>query len=288
MKSTYYGIEIELTGITRELAAKTIAKHFETAHTHSGGPYDKYEVEDQYGRVWKIVKDNSIVCTDNDYAVEIVSPKLLYKDIENLQELIRRIREAGGTTNSSTGIHIHLDGIDHTPKTVRNFLNIAYSKEELIFKALAVHSSRRGYCKTISTNFIERLNKAKPKTIQALADIWYKEFDSSEPRHKHYHSSRYNFINLHSFFEKGTIEVRAANSTLHAGKIKAYIQFCLAVNQQAMTQKCASSKRSQTANEKYGLRTWLLRLNLIGDEFKTCRKHLMENLAGSASFRNVS
>ena len=41
-----------------------------------------------------------------------------------------------------------------------------------------------------------------------------------------------------------------------------------------------------TENEKYTFRTWLLRLGLIGDEFKTARGHLLEHLDGCIAWRD--
>jgi len=85
--------------------------------------------------------------------------------------------------------------------------------------------------------------------------------------------------------EKG-IEFRCFNGTTHAGKIKTYIQLCLAISNQALTQNGASAKKTVTANEKYTFRTWLLRLGMIGDEFETARKFLLENLSGDIAFKN--
>jgi len=87
-------------------------------------------------------------------------------------------------------------------------------------------------------------------------------------------------------FQKGTIEFRLFNGTTHAGKIKAYIQLCLAISHQALTQRCASRIKTQSTNEKYTFRTWLLRLGLIGDEFKTARLHLLEHLDGCIAWKD--
>jgi hypothetical protein len=87
-------------------------------------------------------------------------------------------------------------------------------------------------------------------------------------------------------FQKGTIEFRLFNSTTHAGKVKAYIQFCLAISAQALNQRCASRAKTQSTNEKYTFRTWLLRLGLIGDEFKTARLHLLEHLDGCIAWKD--
>lgn len=37
---------------------------------------------------------------------------------------------------------------------------------------------------------------------------------------------------------------------------------------------------------KYTFRTWLLRLGMIGDEFKTARKFLLENLEGGIAWKD--
>ena len=93
-------------------------------------------------------------------------------------------------------------------------------------------------------------------------------------------------MNLHSVFSKGTIEFRLFNSTLHAGEIKSYIQLCMAISHQALVQKSASRIKTQSSNEKYTFRVWLLRLGLIGDEFKTARHHLLKNLDGNIAWKD--
>ena len=76
------------------------------------------------------------------------------------------------------------------------------------------------------------------------------------------------------------------NSTLHAGEVKSYIQLCLAISHQALVQQRAMRTRTHSENEKYTFRTWLLRLGLIGDEFKTARQHLLKNLEGNIAWKD--
>jgi hypothetical protein len=49
--------------------------------------------------------------------------------------------------------------------------------------------------------------------------------------------------------------------------------------------RTASPKKSTTENKKFLMRTWLIRLGFVGDEFKTAREILMRNLEGDAAFR---
>ena len=97
---------------------------------------------------------------------------------------------------------------------------------------------------------------------------------------------QYHLLNLHSVFQKGTIEFRAFNSTLHAGEVKAYIQLCMAISHQALTVASASPARPATDNPAYTFRCWLLRLGMNGEEFKTARTHLLKHMPGNAAWRN--
>ena len=102
-------------------------------------------------------------------------------------------------------------------------------------------------------------------------------------------------LNLHATFTKSTIEFRlfqfdapadGRQNGLHAGQLKSYIQLCLALSQMAKTARTASPKPPQTENPKYAMRTWLLRLGFIGDEFATARDILTRRLSGDTAFRN--
>lgn len=222
-----------------------------------------------------------------NYRTEVVSPILSYDDIPSLQELIRTLRKAGAFANSSCGIHIHVGAERFTPKTLRNLVNVFYSKEDLIYRALRINPGREHrYCRKTNERFLKELNKKRPATMAKFADLWYMEAPCG--RNMHYNSSRYHGLNLHATFTKGTVEFRLFNGTLHAGEIKAYIQFCLAMTHQALTQKKASARKTETDNEKYAFRCWMLRLGLIGDEFKTCRHHLLKNLTGNAAWRHAA
>ena len=290
MRSQNFGIEIEMTWLTRAAAARIIAGYFDTQATHIGGGYDTYTVRDNQNRQWKLVSDASIRCRNGnnrqagrEYSVELVSPICQYADIETIQEIVRKLRGGGAKVNDSCGIHVHVDASTHTPKTLRNIVNIMASKEDLLYKALQVQVSRENYCQKADTRFLDELNHKRPTTMRDVENLWYNGCDS---RHYHYDDSRYHALNLHSVFSHGTIEFRLFNSTLHAGEIKSYIQLCLAISHQALVQKSASRIKTHPENEKYTFRTWLLRLGLIGNEFKTARQHLLKNLEGNIAWRD--
>ena len=300
MKQQTIGVEVEMYGIARSRAAEVAATFFGTGryeNTASRNGYYTWSAWDAQDREWKFQRDVSISGPDSEKC-EMVTPILRYDDIETLQELIRRLRRAGAKSDATRGcgVHIHIGAKGHTPQSLRNLANIMASHEQLLSKALNLDGWRMDrYCRPVDPDFLKALNKKKPETMEDLAEIWYTTQGASYGRSQHYNSSRYHMLNLHATFTKGTIEFRlfqfdapadGKQNGLHAGQLKAYIQLCLAMSELAKAQKHASAKPQQTENPKYAMRTWLLRLGFIGDEFKTAREVLTKRLDGDASFRN--
>ena len=300
MKKQTIGVEVEMNNITREKAARLAAEFFGTRrfeNTAVRNGYCTWSAWDESGREWKFQKDVSISGPDSEKC-EMVTPILTYADIETLQELIRRLRRAGAKSDATRGcgVHIHIGAKGHTPQTLRNLANIMASHEYLIADALDLDRGRMNrYCKTVDPVFLEQLNKKKPATMAELADVWYTTQDANYGRNQHYNSSRYRMLNYHATFTKGTIEFRlfqfdepadGKQNGLHAGQLKSYIQLCLAMSQMAKEVKYASAKPQQNENPKYAMRTWLLRMGFIGEEFKTARDLLTKRLSGDTAFRN--
>ena len=300
MKKQTIGVEVEMNSIRRDRAAKIAADFFGTGryeNTAVQNGYSAFSAWDAQGREWKFQKDISISGPDNEKC-ELVTPILTYADIETLQELIRRLRKAGAKSDATRGcgVHIHIGAKGHNAKTLRNLANIMASHESLISDALKLDSTRiNHYCRTVNPNFLRELNKKKPNSMSELADIWYGSQGCNYGRTHHYNDSRYHMLNLHATFTKGTVEFRLFqfdNPTaerkggIHAGQLKSYIQLCLALSQMAKEVKTASPKEQQKENPKYAMRTWLLRLGFIGEEFATAREILTRNLDGDTAFRH--
>ena len=300
MKNQTIGVEVEMNSITRQKAAKVAADFFGTGrfeNTAGRNGYSTWSAWDAQGREWKFQKDVSIAGPD-EQKCELVTPILTYGDIETLQELCRQLRHAGAKSDASRGcgVHIHIGAQGHTPQSLRNLANIMASHESLIAEALKLDRSRMSrYCRTVDPNFLAKVNSRKPKTMAQLADIWYTSHGASYGRNQHYNDSRYHMLNLHATFTKGTVEFRLfqfdeptteRRGGIHAGQLKSYIQLCLALSQMAKDVRTASPKPQQSENPKYAMRTWLLRLGFIGEEFATARDFLTRNLSGDTAFRH--
>ena len=75
--------------------------------------------------------------------------------------------------------------------------------------------------------------------------------------------------------------------TADSDEIAAYTQFISRLCDMARDAKRVSSKPTETDNDKYAFRCFLLRLGFIGKEYKIARKILLRNLTGNSAFRSV-
>lgn len=282
-----FGIEIETVRRTREQVAKAIQKVAGGTASYVGYPqaYDPWQVLDRRGRKWQVVNDGSLTNHPSHLRAEVVSPVLEYGDLEELQAIVRSIRECGAKVDTQCGIHIHVDAAPFDGKSLGNLAKMVFKQEPLILHALAITENRlQRYTKPVSEEFIRKIEAERPRSKDHLNRLWYGQ-TNRQPTH--YDSTRYHGVNLHNVWYRGTVEFRWFEATLHAGKIKAYIQFCLAIASRALNSRAAASRKRpfNPASAKYDFRVFLLRLGLIGDEFKTARLHLMKNMPGDAAFK---
>ena len=213
------------------------------------------------------------------------SPKLEYSEMGKLQEVVRALRHAGAVVNPSCGMHVHVDASKHTPQSLKNALSIMYSKEDILFKALNVNESRvERWCQKVREPMLEKIRKLPTNTtMDRLRQEWYEGSDGS---YEHYNWTRYYALNLHSVFYRGTLEWRCFESTLHAGKVRANITLALAISAQVINQSRTVMRKTEISeNPAFTFRTFLLRLGLIGPEYKNVREHLLSNLPGDRAWR---
>ena len=298
IKDQCFGVEVEMTGITRRQAAEALAAYFGTSVHYCGTYYDAWGVTDPEGKEWKLMSDSSIrgerkidfgyrSTSDDEYQVEMVTPKLTYAELPKLQECVRRVRKAGAKANNSCGIHVHVDAANHNRQSLKNLIGIMYSKEDILFKALQVDPIRaRDYCQKVREPMLRQartLSSDETNDLTQLERVWY---EGNVENTDHYNWTRYYALNLHSVFYRGTVEWRCFNATLHAGKVAAYVNLCLAISAQAIAQRSTVMRKTQSENELFTFRVWLVRLGLNGEEFKHTRDHLLAHLEGDRAWRH--
>ncbi|WP_075979908.1 hypothetical protein [Bacillus massilinigeriensis] len=194
-------------------------------------------------------------------------------EVETFEEIINPPEQEEETSVEQPAI-LELDGIEvtlplegHTGNTLRNLVNMLYSKQHLIIMAFETNQP------LMDETFPEDLSEKETNTFE--------EFKKA-----------LNELGLERIpglaFEKETFTIKLAAQNLDSEKIAAFQDLAAFINQNAKKQKRATFKRAQDDNPKYAFRTWLIRLGMNGPEYKTTRKVLLQNLEGSGAFRKVS
>lgn len=167
------------------------------------------------------------------------------------------------------GIEVTLPLEGHTGNTLRNLVNMLYSKQHLIMMAFETNEP------PMDDTFPKDLNERETGTFEAFK----KALDELGLE---------RIPGLVFDFENETFTIKLAVQNLDSEKVAAFQDLAAFINQNAKKQKRATFKRAQDDNPKYAFRTWLIRLGMNGPEFKTTRKVLLQNLEGSGAFRKVS
>lgn len=154
----------------------------------------------------------------------------------------------------------------HTGHTLRNLVNMVYSRGPLLGKAC---SGNFRVAKELAEILKEDACTATVQTfLKTLAD----------------HTKTHGGLEGIKITEQ---QISFTGFPVPADKAHAdaFLQLAAMMNAMALSQKRIQAKEVNTDNEKYAFRIWLLRLGMNGDAYKTTRKVLMENLSGHAAFR---
>ncbi|MBB2481076.1 hypothetical protein H5P36_12840 [Bacillus sp. APMAM] len=152
-----------------------------------------------------------------------------------------------------------IEGMDGS--SLRNLVFMLHSKQYLLNRVVASTNF------TVSESLIESLETNPPETKEALLSICEAE----------------------GGIEGLTIDDEKVTFTFplseNSDKNKAYAEVAALMVKQAKAAKRISPTEQTPENEKYYLRTWLVRLGLGGEGGKVSRKALLAGLKGHTAFR---
>ncbi len=240
-----YGLEMEMTGITRKRAAELAAEQFGTTAAYSFEG-DKYSVVDTRGRTWTVLpcpgvraerwQNNKMVGANQLYQVKVSTPLLYESDFETVEKILGRLETGGAVINESTGMAALLStaGLDDWERFENNLDNLYRSRGALLQKAVG-------------------------REFRRLAE----------------------FTRLEG---QGVITMPLFPGSLDENEVRGYVQLAQCVVDFAAKSKRIWHKENDSPNEKFQLRTWLVRLGFVGEEFKYARKLLTENLSGNSAW----
>ena len=87
--------------------------------------------------------------------------------------------------------------------------------------------------------------------------------------------------------ENGIISFPYFKSTLNKKELLSDIQFAQIVSSFAENNRTVSQKKSENQNDKFMMRTWLVRAGMVGEEYKFARKMLTKNLEGNSAWQKM-
>lgn len=172
---------------------------------------------------WKSVTDGSI------RGLEYLSGPILGEDAIKLVESgCTHLNQNGPCIDEKCGFHLHINARDKTEDQLIKFIRVCH-KYENDFKMM-VPKRRRNmkYCRDLPSSF---------NTTSSIEDCLY-NLDSglsTETRNRHltsfkrnkYHDSRYYWVNLHSYYYRGTVEIRLHSGTALPEKILRWTEMWL-------------------------------------------------------------
>ncbi len=184
--------------------------------------------------------------------------------IEPIAEAVPQNTESEATPVS---VNIAFPLSQHTSRSIRNLVNLLYSRGSLVSKAVQGEFSAP---KEIVNELDD--NKDLPTAKAQVERIRQIEAEKG--------------ITLKGIaFDEEKVIFTGFPETADADVLLAFQHLVEKMNKQAITQKRIQSKVVDEENEKYAMRTWLVRIGMDGSKYKNTRNILMEHLKGHTAFR---
>ncbi len=290
LKEQDFAVGIDMTGRTRKEIAEALAKQFNTEMIYLSGKDHAWGVKDAKGRVWRIGDNANIAgsrgkepCEEPSYRARLLSPKLAYDEREILKHILITLHNTGVQLNSTCYLSCYVDGKAHNRQSLKNLLTFMYAREPFLLKALGMEEAGRARVRRPMLEQIRKLDCEETKDLSKLEELWYEGKNESRNAGSW---TQEHAINLHALFHSGMIEFKLFRATLQSETVEAYIDLSLGISALSMTQRSAMFQEAKPVeNEKFAMRTLLVRLGMIGEEFEESRMILTKPLEGNGAWR---
>jgi hypothetical protein len=228
---------------------------------------------DRYGT---ITKEDGKSITMEEILNQQVEPEPQADQEQSDEVQMNEVEAQDETQNEETthlleelsGVEVKLDLEEHTATSLKNIINMLYSKQQLMMMAFETEEA------FMDEGFAEDLSKIEINDLEELKKVLER-------------LGMTRCQGLQIDFEEKTFTFKLDSSNLNPERIKAFQDLCVLIASHAKTLKRASFKQAQDDNPKYALRTWLIRMGMKGPEYKETRKTLLKHLEGSGAFRKV-
>ena len=265
----------------RKEIVQRLGEHFGVKAKYLSVPSFAYEITTE-NEVYTIDRHGGITRGDGEIITmeEILNPQMESEPTDNQEQNIQEPVDAAEAPELTQkegadriledlgGVEVKLNFEEHIADSLKNIINMLYSKQRLIMLAFETETA------FMDETFAEDLNKIEIKDLQGLKEAIEELGPDRCPGYE-------------IDFEEQTFTFKLFSSNLNPERIKAFQDLCILIASYARTLSRASYKQAQDDNPKYALRTWLIRIGMNGPEYKETRKTLLKHLEGSGAFRKV-
>lgn len=172
--------------------------------------------------------------TGSESGSELQTPPLLWKEREQILKMLTRLKEQGARVNWSCGLHVHVSLEAWGSDILLPFLEGALKCQDALQELLRIGDHRQIFC---------------PPVTQEMVQKFMLHSNESSLRHQGRPQSHRCGINLSSWFDICTVEIRYANGSLDYQEILNTIECCLRFVSAIGSNKQLSSKPLELAKE---------------------------------------
>lgn len=240
-----YGLEMEFTGITRKRAAELAAEQFGTTAAYSFEG-DKYSVVDTRERIWTVLPCPG-VRAERWQNNKMVGANQLYQVKVSTPLLYESDFETVGEI---------LGRLETGGAVINESTGMA-----VLLSTAGLDDWER------FENNLDNLYRSRGALLQKAVGREFRRLAE--------------FTHLEG---QGVITMPLFPGSLDENEVRSYVQLSQGIAGLAAKSKRIQHKENDSPNEKFQLRTWLVRIGFVGEEFKYARKLLTENLSGNSAW----
>lgn len=137
--------------------------------------------------------------------------------IRQVREICGVIIAEGGFVNQKCGLHVHVDARDLTYYDIRRLVRIYAAIEYALFAMVPEDRQLSRYCKPCGGKYVLAIEEGRLPYEKVKQDVITSVYDvasTQDLRKTKYYHARYNALNLHSWFYRGTIECRMFDGSI--------------------------------------------------------------------------
>lgn len=256
MMSDGFKYSFKITGLERKVSASVIAaaQCDGSTYTYAGVPSFVYEAAG-----WIVDRDGIVS-----------SPETPIGQKDSILQVFHALKTAGASVEGDGTVTLSMN--DHNGNSLRNLVNLIWTKQNLLKKSLARQTD------IVPESLVRVINSVPLDSVEDYAEAINHAIDIGEISGES--ELEFDMVNK-------TISFSFFNSGLDYSEVSAFISLCWRLNEQSKRQKFSSIIQKQVPNEKYAMRVWLIQLGFVGPSYSSERRVLLSRLAGDAAYRSI-